>query len=273
MLKLVKKGQNISMIRGTLEQRKLKGASSTVHDIEEGLYRRVGKGRRCCLGDVFECRTSQLKARMIWRTVFGRTSILGGWWFGVVWTGRSFSFIIIHSAKCSFFYSSISANHHVAKSVLRQGTKSILSPKEQRRPLPSFLYKFFFYAELPAQGGPWSTPTTSWMPRFSTIKRPVKVRLLGAVMLRSTRPPWCKTGSRSSYFQLFCFICIFKMPSKPPCNKSGLCDKMTYRISSHVRHKILQGFDRNWPKNITRRLYKKHICPVLENDNCTLQMH
>ena len=142
---------------------------------------------------------------MIWRTVFGRTSILGGWWFGVVWTGRSFSFIIIHSAKCSFFYSSISANHHVAKSVLRQGTKSILSPKEQRRPLPSFLYKFFFYAELPAQGGPWSTPTTSWMPRFSTIKRPVKVRLLGAVMLRSTRPPWCKTGSRSSYFQLFCF--------------------------------------------------------------------
>ena len=38
------------------------------------------------------CRTSNLAARMVWRTVFGRKSILGGWWFGVVWTGWSYIF-------------------------------------------------------------------------------------------------------------------------------------------------------------------------------------
>ena len=57
----------------------------TVH-IEEELDRRDGKGRQCCLGDVYlkipHC--SDLAARMIWKKVFGRTSILGGWWFGGV---------------------------------------------------------------------------------------------------------------------------------------------------------------------------------------------
>ena len=43
--------------------------------------RRKGKGRRCCLGDVLVCRTNYLAARMILTKVFGRTSILGGWWF------------------------------------------------------------------------------------------------------------------------------------------------------------------------------------------------
>ena len=41
---------------------------------------------------VLECRTNHLVARMIWRTVFGRTSILVGWWFhwfGAVWTRLS----------------------------------------------------------------------------------------------------------------------------------------------------------------------------------------
>ena len=35
---------------------------------------------------VLEYRTSHLAARMIWRTVFGKTSILGGWRFGFMWT-------------------------------------------------------------------------------------------------------------------------------------------------------------------------------------------
>ena len=36
------------------------------------------------MGDVLECRTSHLAARMILRKVFGRTSMLGGWWFDAV---------------------------------------------------------------------------------------------------------------------------------------------------------------------------------------------
>ena len=48
------------------------------------LYRTYGKGRLCCLGDVLECHTSHLAARLVWRKVFGRATILGGWWF-VVW--------------------------------------------------------------------------------------------------------------------------------------------------------------------------------------------
>ena len=43
---------------------------------------REGKGRRCSLGDVLECRTRLLVARMILRKVFERTSISGGWWLG-----------------------------------------------------------------------------------------------------------------------------------------------------------------------------------------------
>ena len=44
-------------------------------------------------GRILECRTSHLAARMIWRKVFGRTTILGGWWFGVVWTRWSSIFL------------------------------------------------------------------------------------------------------------------------------------------------------------------------------------
>ena len=54
---------------------------------------REGKGRRCCLGDILECRISHFAARMIWRQIFKRTSILGGWWFGVMWTGWSLIFL------------------------------------------------------------------------------------------------------------------------------------------------------------------------------------
>ena len=52
--------------------------------IEEETDKREGKGFRCCLGDVLECRTSHLAARMIGRQVVGRISIWGGWGFDVV---------------------------------------------------------------------------------------------------------------------------------------------------------------------------------------------
>ena len=54
-------------------------------DIEEETDRREGKGRRCCLGDVLECRTCPLSAWMMWRErKFARTSSLGGQG-GLVW--------------------------------------------------------------------------------------------------------------------------------------------------------------------------------------------
>ena len=48
--------------------------------------RREGEGSCCCLGDVreLECRTNHLAAKMIRTIVLGRTSILAGWWFGIV---------------------------------------------------------------------------------------------------------------------------------------------------------------------------------------------
>ena len=57
-------------------------------------------GRRCCLGDVLERHNNHLAARMICTKVFGRTSILTGWWFGMVWTRWSnLFFLSIHFAK------------------------------------------------------------------------------------------------------------------------------------------------------------------------------
>ena len=61
-----------------------------IEEEEEEEEGREGKVLRyCLLGDGIECRTSHLAARMIWRKVFGKTTILGMWWFGVVWTSRS----------------------------------------------------------------------------------------------------------------------------------------------------------------------------------------
>ena len=51
--------------------------------------RSEGKCRRCCLRDVLECRIIQVAARMFWTKVFWTTSILVGWWFGMVRNGRS----------------------------------------------------------------------------------------------------------------------------------------------------------------------------------------
>ena len=60
----------------------------------------------------------------------GRTSILGGWWCGVVWCELEDHrfFPSIHSAKCPFLYSSISSNHPSTKFVVRQGIESVRSP-------------------------------------------------------------------------------------------------------------------------------------------------
>ena len=101
--------------------------------------RREGKGHRCYLGDILECRTNHLAARMIWTKVFGRKSIWVGWWFGMVWTW--WSSII---PKCPFFYSSISWNHPGTKCVVGHGIELTSSPKKRRRPLPSLLSDSFY---------------------------------------------------------------------------------------------------------------------------------
>ena len=75
---------NLRLYHGQKVAKKLKLSNLTF--IEEEKDRREGKGRRFWLGDVLECRTSHLAARMILRKVLGRTSILEGWWF-VVWCG------------------------------------------------------------------------------------------------------------------------------------------------------------------------------------------
>ena len=58
-------------------------------------YRREeGKGHRCWLGDIIEYRTNHLAVKMIWWKVVGRTTTLGGWYFGLVWTCWSAIFSI-----------------------------------------------------------------------------------------------------------------------------------------------------------------------------------
>ena len=42
-------------------------------------------------------------------------------------------------AKCPFFSSSFSSNHPGAKSLVQHGIESILSPNQQRQPLPALL--------------------------------------------------------------------------------------------------------------------------------------
>ena len=47
----------------------------------------------------------------------------------------------------SWFKSAYSSNRPVTKKLARQGIETILTPKKQRRPLPSLLYKTFFYGK------------------------------------------------------------------------------------------------------------------------------
>ena len=90
--------------------------------VEEGLRQK----RRPRSSLLFGGRTYKyhLAARMIWRKVFGRTSILIGWWFGMMWRG-----MIIH------FLQSIHSIHPLlqiildgGKSVVRHGIEWILHP-------------------------------------------------------------------------------------------------------------------------------------------------
>ena len=69
---------------------------------EEESGRRKGRGRRCCLGDVLECRTRDLAARMIWKK---HPFWEGG---GLMWCDCKIThfFRSIHSAKRPFFYAS-----------------------------------------------------------------------------------------------------------------------------------------------------------------------
>ena len=80
---------------------------------------------------------SHLAKRMIWRKVFGRTSVLKGWWC----EPDDHTFLqSIHSANYSLCYSSFSLDH--------PGAKWLMHPfPNQRRPLPSFPSVWFlFYA-------------------------------------------------------------------------------------------------------------------------------
>ena len=110
-------------------------------------HRRKGKGRRCFLGDVLECRAIHLAARLNLKNNF-----LKNIYFGrvMVWCELEDHpyFWSIYSTKCPFFYSSISSNPPSAKSVLRHGFEWISSPKQQRWPLPSLLFfKVLFVPE------------------------------------------------------------------------------------------------------------------------------
>ena len=71
-----------------------------------------------------------LATRMIWRIVFKRTSILGGWWFGVMCTRWSSTF-----PKHPFCQMSVLLIVHFFKSSCCQ----ILVRHLQRRPFPSLL--------------------------------------------------------------------------------------------------------------------------------------
>ena len=53
--------------------------------IEEDTAIKEGKGRRCCLGDGIKLNAVLANLQKGWfEESFGRTSILGWWWFGVV---------------------------------------------------------------------------------------------------------------------------------------------------------------------------------------------
>ena len=102
-------------------------------------YRRKGKGRRCFLGDVLECRAIHLAARMNLKNNFLKNIYFGRVMVWCELEDHPF-FWSIYSAKCPFYYSSISSNPPSAKSVLRHGFEWISSPKQQRWPLPSLLF-------------------------------------------------------------------------------------------------------------------------------------
>ena len=79
--------------------------------------------------------TNHLAARMIWREVFWRTSILEGWWFGVVWTRWSSIF-----SKHPFRQVDI-----IITIFFKSSWFKISPSKQQQWPLPYLMYLSFFY--------------------------------------------------------------------------------------------------------------------------------
>ena len=161
---------------------------------------------------------------------FGRTSIWGGWWFGVVWNGRSSIFWSIHSVKCPFFYSAISSYHPGDKSVVQQRLESILSPKQHWRPLPSLLYKSFFYG-------------------FSCLRR-VRILLSGFEKMGVNMFCWCCLVWKT--------ISLLCEPSVTRCTLSRGCCLL------HSFH-TLHTHDNACLVSFTHRKEEPHVCPPLES--------
>ena len=85
-------------------------------------------------GTVLTCRTNHLTARMIWRKLFRKTSILGGC-RDLVWCGVNQPiFQSIHFAIILFILFFKSSWCKIASAA-----RNCPAPKQQRRPLPSLL--------------------------------------------------------------------------------------------------------------------------------------
>ena len=100
-------------------------AGLKIYTIEEGfiLNRREGKGCRCFLLQFLATLLTILYQDELMKNTLNCP-------------------IFFNSSWCKSAYSS---NRPGAKELARQGIEAILSPKKQRRPLPSLLYKSFFY--------------------------------------------------------------------------------------------------------------------------------
>ena len=93
---------------------------------------------------------------MIWRIFFGRTSILGGWW----WT--RWSPIFLEHPFCLFFYSSFSSNHPIVLNLYSSEKWNCMNSVPQTA-ATTFAFSsvcFFFYMwgepslVIPNAGGP-----------------------------------------------------------------------------------------------------------------------
>ena len=81
--------------------------------IEEETDRREGKGRRYCLGDVLECRTSHLVGKDDWQKSFWKNTHFGR---VVVWCGVNQ--MIIHLSEASILPSVRSSIHPFLQIIL-----------------------------------------------------------------------------------------------------------------------------------------------------------
>ena len=78
--------------------------------------------------------------------ILGRTSILVGWWFGMVWTRWSFIFSQHPFHQLAFILFILFFKIFLfRKFLIRQEIESMSSPKQQRRPLHSLRSLSFFF--------------------------------------------------------------------------------------------------------------------------------